>query len=412
MKNNWAINRGIQGILFVYPVLLLTVKGGMSASLILLAALSIYLLFNTEKKGIRQDMDSDIILFGIAMGITFISILLSQLYHMDIRARYFDSSLRFLFSIPIFVVLRNVDYRVIGKLQYSLPAGAILIGAIIYVMKDIYIERYYFANRIHLGDLALMLGFLSVFSINWTQKDSLLLVGLKVLGLAAGLYVSLFSGTRGGWVAIPLFVLVWVLFSSKFKSSTATSLGMSSLAILLVASICYFTVETVHIRVDAAISDLTSTNPDTSLGVRFQLWRAATQLFMQNPIFGVGADGFGLAMDRISDAGIITKVAAEIGKGEVHSYYFACLARFGVFGLLSILLLFCIPLWLFYKATKSHQNFHRVAARMGLILVLGFIVFCLTVEMFNLKMIATFYGVTLAVLLAAATNRSVEKSAG
>jgi len=110
------------------------------------------------------------------------------------------------------------------------------------------------------------------------------------------------------------------------------------------------------------------------------------------------------------DSGLITKAAAVNGQGEVHSYYFATLARFGMAGLVSALLLFCIPLWMFYKATNSHYNFHRVAARMGLALALGFVVFCVTVEMFNLKMVATFYGVTLAVLLAAATNRRVEET--
>lgn len=410
IKNNLAVTRGIQGVLFAYPVLLLTVKGGMSASFFLLVALSIYLLYSTAKGSIRQDMDRDIILFSVAMSATIISVLLSQIYHMDSSARAFDFPSRFLFSIPIFFVLRNMDFKVIGTLQYGLPAGAILIGIIILMSGQKMTAHSSFAIHIHLGDMALMLGFLSILSINWTQKDSRLLVGLKVLGLAAGLYVSLLSGARGGWAAIPVFFLIWVLTSPKFRNGAVVKLSAASAVIVVVAVISYFAVDIVHIRVDAAISDLTSANPDSSLGVRFQLWRAAIQLFMQNPILGVGADGFGLAMNGMLDSGLITKAAAVNGQGEVHSYYFATLARFGMAGLVSALLLFCIPLWMFYKATNSHYNFHRVAARMGLALALGFVVFCVTVEMFNLKMVATFYGVTLAVLLAAATNRRVEET--
>lgn len=411
MKNNLAITRCIQGILFAYPVLLLTVKGSMSTSFFLLLALSLYLLFGAAKGSIRQEMDRDTTLFILAMSFTFISVLLSQLYHMEASARDFDSVSRFLFAIPIFLVLRNMDFRVIGILQYGLPAGAILIGIIIFLSGQEQTVGTYFNIHIHLGDLALMLGFLSVFSINWTQKDSHFLVALKVIGLAAGLYVSLVSSARGGWAAIPVFFLLWILTTSKFKRGVIARLSAAAAIIVLGAVLSYLMVDKVHIRMDAAISDLTSADPDTSLGIRFQLWRAAIQLFIQNPIFGVGAEGFGLAMDRVSDSGLITKTAADIGKGEVHSYYFATLARFGMFGVVSVLFLFFIPLWLFYKATNSRRNFHRVAAKMGITLVLGFIVFCVTVEMFNLKMIATFYGVTLAVLLAAATNRRAEESA-
>ena len=407
IKNNLAVTRGIQGVLFAYPVLLLTVKGGMSASLFLLVAFSIYLLSGPAKGSIRQDMDRDLALFSLAMSATFISVSLSQIYHMDSSARAFDSASRFLFSIPIFFVLRNMDFKAIGILQYGFPIGAISIGIIILLTGQKIFAHSSFLIHIHLGDLALMLGFLSIFSINWTQKDSHILEGLKALGMTAGIYISLLSGARGGWAAIPAFFLVWILLSPKFSSGAAARLGFASAVIVLAAGLSYFLVDIVHLRVDAAISDLTSVTPDTSLGIRFQLWGAAIQLFMQNPIFGVGAEGFGMAMDGMSDSGMITKIAAEIGKGEVHSYYFATLARFGLFGLVSVISLFFIPLWMFYKATHSRHDFHRVAARMGLVLVLGFMIFCVSVEMFNLKMIATFYGVTVAVLLAAATNRRV-----
>ena len=405
MKKNLLINRSIQGILFAYPILLLTVKGGMSASFFLMVVLSFYLLFSTAKGTIRQDMDRDLVLFSIAMSATIISVFLTQLYHMDSSAREFDFPSRFLFAIPIFMVLRNMDIKIIGILQYGFPIGAILIGIIIWMSGQKMRAHSSFSIQIHLGDMALMLGFLSILSINWTQKDSHWLVVLKGLGLVAGLYVSLVSGARGGWAAIPVVIFIWILMSPKFRSGAIARLSIATVIIVAAAILSYFKIDIVHIRIDQAISDLTFVSPDTSLGIRFQLWRAAIKLFMQNPILGVGADGFGSAMNGMLDSGLITKAAAVNGQGEVHSYYFAALARFGLVGVMSVLLLFFIPIKLFYKATKSRYEFHRVAARMGLALVLGFMVFCLTVEMFNLKMVATFYGMTLAVLLAAATTR-------
>lgn len=401
------IERGLQGLLIAYPILLLTIKGGMSASFLIFLMLSSALIFNAKSRDDVSYIDFDGLLFSISMSATIISLSMSQLRWHTIDMPAFDSPTRLLLSIPIFLALREVNYQIIGKLQFGLVFGAITIGvAVLLSGQGIFATSYYLIH-IHLGDLALMLGLLSLFSINWDRNDSTALLVLKVCGLFAGFYVSLLTGARGGWIAIPIIVIAWIFISSADTKTALSRLAISMSIMLLGVALGYHFLEVVELRIDAAMYDLTSANSDTSLGIRFQLWGAAFNLFMQNPIFGVGSEGFILAMDGLASSGMITQVAAEIGKGEVHSYYFATLAKFGAVGIISLLLLFFGPLWLFIKAHKSPYQFHKVAARMGTTLVLGYAVFCLSVEMFNLKMVATFYGVTVAVLLAAATNRTV-----
>ena len=410
INNNSAITQVIRGILFAYPILLLTVQGSMSGSFFLLVAISIYALFQAGSSQVRKEMDRDAVLFSIAMSATIISILLTQLYHLEGGARHYDSASRFLFAIPIFLVLRSMPTNVVSSLQYGLPIGAILIALSIWWSGQGMTAKTDFLIHIHLGDLALMLGFLSIFSLNWTQKDSRYVIALKTCGLVAGLYVSLLSGARGGWAAIPAFFLIWIVLSTHSKRTLAIRMLITIAAICAATALLYAFVDIIHIRLNAAINDLTTDNPDTSLGIRFQLWGAALHLFMEQPLLGAGANGFGSAMNGMADAGMLTREAAEIGKGEVHSYYFAVLARYGIVGAVSVLCLFCLPLWMFTRAAGSSSRFHKVAARMGLVLVSGFIVYCLTVEMFNLKMVATFYAVSVAVLLAAATNRRVNET--
>ncbi len=404
-RNHPVIILVLQGLLFAYPILLLTVKGGMGASFILLVLLSVYLLFSTWRKQAERIMDRDAWLFGAAMSATLLGVASSQLYHLKVDASAFDSPARFLLSVPIFLMLRKADLKVFGMMQYGFPAGAIVIATLIGMSGQKIHAKTDFLAHIHLGDLALMLGFLSALSINWMQKDRRILVILKILGLFAGLYVSLLSGARGGWIAIPVLMIAGVLLSPKFNRSAIVRLAVASALIVSGTILSYYLLDIVQIRVNAAISDLTSVTPDTSLGIRFQLWEAAFRLFLQNPVFGVGADGFALAMDQMVHSGAITETAAGFGKGGAHSYYFAVLSRFGLVGLISLLLLFLVPLWMFYQVANSRSGFHRRAAKMGVALVLGFAVFCISEEMFNMKMVATFYGVTLAVLLAAASNR-------
>ena len=57
----------LKAILFVYPVLLLTVAGGVGGSFILLLLLSIYMLVRQGKAGLRGAMDRDTVLLVVEM---------------------------------------------------------------------------------------------------------------------------------------------------------------------------------------------------------------------------------------------------------------------------------------------------------------------------------------------------------
>jgi hypothetical protein len=59
-------------------------------------------------------------------------------------------------------------------------------------------------NHIHYDDMALMLGFLSQFSINWATQDRAPVSILRICGLPAGLYLFVQSGARGGCVSFPV----------------------------------------------------------------------------------------------------------------------------------------------------------------------------------------------------------------
>lgn len=392
-------------VLLCYPALLFLIRGGMNGSLFLLTIFSLFLLIS--RKANKNHLNRTDIIFSITMSSGLIVIFASQLYHHDLTARYFDSDARFLLAIPILLALQHVSIRTLSIIQYAFPLGAI--AAFIAVMLTYPISAYYastsYMNHIHLGDLALLLGFLSVFSLNWIQTDYLIVKLLKIIGLIAGLVVSVLSSARGGWIAIPIFVAVFIYF--RTKGNFLNKLSLVLLLVGLVGLLGYFMSEAIHERLWLIYSELASFstgNLDTSIGVRLQLWNAAFHLIAENPFFGVGADGFGRAMDALSASGFITPIAAELGKGEVHNEILAHTVRFGIFGLVSILAVYFVPFFLFLRAAQSGTHQQNGAAMMGMCLTLGFFVFGLTVETFDLKMTAAFYSLTVAVLLAACLN--------
>ncbi len=392
-------------ILLCYPALLFLIRGGMNASLFLLTILSLFLLIRL--KAYKNNLDKADMVFSIAMASGLAAILLSQLYHHDLLARYFDSDARFLLAIPVLLALRHIGTKTLSIMQYAFPLGAIaaLVAVIANHPADITEVSTSYMNQIHLGDMALLLGCLSLFSVNWIQMDHQLVKLLKIIGLIAGMTVSVLSSARGGWIAIPVFVFVFIYFRTNGRLFNKMLLAMLLIGVLGLFG--YFFIEPIHHRLWLIYSDLSlfsGGNADTSIGIRLQLWKAAFHLISQNSVFGVGADGFRSAMDGLSGSGFITPIAAEYGKGEVHNEILAHTVRFGIFGLTSILAVYFVPFVIFLRALGSKIHQQNVAAMMGMCVTLGFFIFGLTVETFDLKMTAAFYSLTVAVLLAIATH--------
>jgi len=396
-------------LLLAYPALLFLFQGGMNGSLFLIAGISILLLI-ARRRDFVDAFDRPAMLFGITMASGIAVVLVSQLYHDDLRGRYFDSDARFLLAVPVMLVLRQLNQKTLSLIQYALPLGAI--AALAKVMAiDPTVTGYAstpFLNHIHLGDLSLLLAILSLMSLNWFEKDGPLVKALKIAGFLAGMVVCVLSSARGGWLAVPVIVAVTLYSRNRHRFARRLLFAMSAIAAALVLG--YFFVDRVHERLWMIYSDLTSYSAgqkDTSVGIRLQLWKAAAHMIAEHPILGVGADGFGRAMDGLSASGVITQDAAAYGKGEVHNEILAQTVRFGIFGLFFILALYFVPFLLFFRAEKTADRVKKLAAVFGMCVTLGFFVFGLTVETFDLKMTAAFYSLTVAVLLAIAINRHV-----
>lgn len=390
-------------LLLIYPILLLTLKGGMNGGFLLLLLISIGLIF-TKRHSLRALWDRDTIQYTAAMISLPLAIFISQSYHQHYSAHPYDAASRFLLAIPVFIALRRIRLTVVAALQYGFPLGAI---AGLLMAKDLGNGTIgnYFLIHIYYGDLALMLGALSFFSIDWTGRDTLVLRILKISGLLAGVYASFLTGARGGWIAIPVFLAIYYYF----KVGKISGKWLAAVLILaLTASLAAYSFnQNIHQRIDRIGSDIREFrqgNPDTSLGVRAQLWKAAIVEFVQNPVVGVGPGNYWVPLDSMAKIGIITPIAAEVGHAQIHNEILSKLAELGVLGFLSIALIYLVPLKIFFRSARSALPQQKHAGTLGIVLVSGFIIFGLSVEILDLTMTSAFYSLTVAVLLAACLN--------
>ena len=390
-------------LLLVYPVLMLTVKGGMNAVFlfILLLALAVWMVRPAGMNAVAWKPEWTA--YVAAMFLLSFAILVSQMAHQNITAHPHDAASRYWLAIPIFLLLHRLPLRVIGVLQYAFPLGAI--GGLLMAREHAGRLAIATLDMIHFGDFELILGMLSLFSLNWLGRDIPALRLLKILGGIAGVWASLASGTRGGWLAIPLFIGFFFYFNlgKGFLKSIMASLLVATLAM----TAGYFAVGTFHQRVNALAHDVMTFdqgNRDTSTGLRWQLYQAAADVLYCHPFAGVGPEGFASEMQPMVEAGKLTPYAAYLGRGEVHNEILAKAVGMGILGLIATLAGYLVPLRLFWRATKAGSDRVRRSGILGVVFVSGVFVFGLTVEFLNLTMATAFYSFTVAVLLAACYN--------
>ncbi|OGT19219.1 MAG: hypothetical protein A2342_01250 [Gallionellales bacterium RIFOXYB12_FULL_54_9] len=391
-------------LLVFYPSLIFVVKGGMNGAFLFLLLLSIAVLIVRPREIPGVAWNSELRVYLLAMAALPVAIFFSQTYHHHYGGHPYDAASRFLLAVPIFMVLQRLRFSIVAMVQYAFPVAAI-VGCL--MLKPIADGRYGVAtlDLIHFGDFELVLGVMSLLCLNWTGRDALLLKVLKVIGFLAGIYASVVSGSRGGWIALPVFLMIYIYY--RFGKISLKSLIITPLILIIVGLIAFTFSQKIHHRVGEVTGDLSAFqhgNPDTSIGVRLQLFKAAAEIFVQEPVFGVGPDGFALEMDVMLKAGKVTAMAAEFGKGEVHNELLSRAAGLGLFGLIAILSIYLVPAKIFYGAMKSDSVKVRQAGMLGLVFVSGFMLFGLTAETLNLTMATAFYSLTVAVLLAACLN--------
>lgn len=239
-------------------------------------------------------------------------------------------------------------------------------------------------NAIPFGNLSLMLG---VLSLVWALRRSQmpLLFGAAAL---AGLVASLLSGTRGGWVTLPVVAVVLFLCQGAEirRLWSAWLLPARLLTVAGVALFAAFAVWQVLPRAMALVDDLRGyVGQDvthTSAGLRLDMWHAAWTLFLQKPLLGWGEGAMMPELRRLIAAGELNEQARYFGF-QLHSDVLDTLARRGLLGLITLLLMYAVPLAGFVRRLRCADVDVRTFALAGTLVVLMFAGFGLTQSQFR-----------------------------
>ncbi len=137
---------------------------------------------------------------------------------------------------------------------------------------------------------------------------------------------------------------------------------------------------------------------DTSVGQRFEMWRAAWHMFLDHPVLGIGTGAFYERAQQMAHRGLIATSVAKYD--HPHSDYFDALSSRGMLGLLVLFALLGVPAIYFVRALKSQEDTSHAVGLAGLLLVCGFAIFGLTDTVFIHSMNISWYVIYIALFMA------------
>jgi O-antigen ligase len=170
-----------------------------------------------------------------------LAILISQTIRDDFDWPYYDAPSRFIFAIPILLVLMKRPIRVLPLLEATIPLSLILTAITWHWLPktgwaaDPNRWATYFVDPLSFGRLSLELGLLSVLmlGIHPATGYKWIMHAIKITAFILGIAFSIQSQSRTGWLALPLvfyFLMVTNLPLKRIYAHLLATLLMVSVA--------------------------------------------------------------------------------------------------------------------------------------------------------------------------------------
>lgn len=379
---------------------------GLSALLVSVAACAVMVAYNKCSFGLTNDdykLVAVLVFFG---SIWWLSVLtdgsLPLIVDAGFRHLYFWPFVAAFFLIVLRVFTPAPDWFWLGVCFGGASAGLIAIYERVFIGLS---RADNGINAIPFGNLSLLMGALSlvacIYYIQKRPKFHYGLISFAMCGAFLGLLASLLSGTRGGWVAIPFLAALLFSATNNLIKPKTRNISIVVMVLFVVAIIAYPS-SGIWLRIVAIFDDIyqyfINNNADTSLGTRFELWRAGWIMFIENPIMGVGESG---VQDNLPSL-VAREIAFERGSvlPQLHSDIIDTLARRGLLGATSLLLMYVVFASTFAKkALKTNDKVNvKLLAVSGMMVIIAFFDFGLSQSMFrDLRAFSGFLGFSVAI---------------
>ena len=413
----WKELISFRSLVIVSPIFLLTVKHW--TNLVVLVVFIGSLFFFLRKKEAPL-LDTDELMrwrWIIALTLTgpVLAVGMGQLLRGEFYPPNFDAPLRIALCAPIFLAIsRGWLYKDGAQpitflwMKYFFPLT--LIWTFTYRPSwttnwGAHVITTYFVDVLSFGSLTLLFALLSFAALTFFwPRLSWLSRFISIASCLIGLYLSVKSGSRTGWLNIPIFLIVWALgFSLPTYGRLATLLILFLLLItagVFIQSSPFFTN-----KVLAAINEVSNyrwdaTSTEGSTDRRISFYRMALFYFLHNPIKGWGDLGWKELMNSHEIVQYASEYTRNFPEHGFHNEILTSAVRSGIWGLVSSITFFLFPaIWAVKILQKSTNVDHKLFGFFILFLILHMLLAGMTTEVTNLVFLASFLGLTISVIV-------------
>lgn len=333
------------------------------AAIMLLIISILYAIYYSKKKYQR----SEILLIGTYI-LIFIYPFYNALFNLSSLSEL-DNYLRFLFVIPVYIMLREIDF----KLHHLL----IVFGLSSFIAGIFAIYQYltlgstvsgFSSSTSVFACIVLFFSLASLLSIS--QFDNKPARYFFISAFSLGIIGWMLTGQRGLFLII-IFIILYLLFSKSRSIIVAEKrpLGITSILLLSFLLISPVFDRTLNI-LDSSYNYLVDDSGHhwrhkDSIVPRVSIWIASINMIKDNNLYGVGLNDFNAKLEDQISLGNIDPIRKTLtnksaGMNHAHNQYLDIYAKTGVFGFIT-LLLFIYSHIKFFKnrtdTTKSDNNF-------------------------------------------------------
>lgn len=377
MRNRVEASRIPSILLFMTGALCLVIKSGYTFGPALLALAGLGYLRSVQLPSDARRLLGAFAAYGV--GTAFLMI-----YHGS--AAKFAANYLYFALLPV-LVFTLLAWRPSAAWWFAgVAVGGV--GAGLWALWNKFVLHMYRAGGhtyvIQHGNIGLMLGVMSLLGLLyfWTSPPSRGRTLLLAAGALGGFMTSVLSGTRGGWIGLPvLFYLLWQAFAPLL--SRRVQVMAASGVLVLLGLVVALPQTSVRARIQEVHDELvlySQGQEGWSVAPRIDMWKLGIAMIPERPWLGWGQAGYEAERDRRMALGL---TRLKMRTPQLHNEMLDTLMRHGIVGGLLLLLLYVVPIRLFREGFGEADVKVRALAIGGVVTVIMYIDFGLSQVFFE-----------------------------